>query len=288
MADIDYLVFFPFSTIISVYLLKAIYHKSFGRHSQKISNYKAMPLSQTLAQTSLAASILASTIGTYIALSPPNPTSTHSTTPPSTGDVIRWLQLTNRHSTKIALAPLGFASLYTSSLVLCHPRIPSFLLGHGAVENGLLTNTNLLTWSASTSVPLALIFCAGIPLRLVSYASLGNNFTFALTEPDRLTTNGIYAYVQHPSYTGIVILVLSNLALLGRIDGAALSCLTPPRWYSGLRKLQALFFLPIGLSLLLFGVWTRVTQEEKMLKDEFGVEWEEWHSKTWRFIPWVF
>ncbi|KAL6245221.1 hypothetical protein RBB50_007996 [Rhinocladiella similis] len=238
-----------------------------------------MPLSRTLAQTSLATTILASTIGTYIALSPPNP-STRAT--PSTGDAIRWLQLTNRHSTKVALAPLGLISLHTSSLVYFYPNIPSLLLGHGA-ENGL--NTDLIRWSAATSIPLALIFCAGLPLRLVSYASLGRNFTFALMEPDRLTTTGIYGYVQHPSYTGIVILALCNVALLGRVGGA-LSCWIPPSWYSAMQKSEKLFF-PVGLSLLLFAVWTRVTQEERMLKDEFGAEWEKWHATTWRFIPWI-
>ncbi|KIW10149.1 hypothetical protein PV08_11110 [Exophiala spinifera] len=239
-----------------------------------------MPLSKTLAQTSLAAAILASTIGTYIALSPPNP-STHATL--STGDAIRSLHLTGRHSTKIALAPLGLLSLHTSSLVYFHPRIPSLLLGHGA-ENGL--NANLITWSAATSIPLALILCAGIPLRLVSYASLGRNFTFALMEPDRLTTTGIYGYVQHPSYTGIAILVLCNVALLCRFDGA-LSYWIPPTWFPVMRKLEKLFF-PVGLSVLLLPLWTRVTQEEQMLKAEFGAEWEKWHSTTWRFIPWVF
>jgi protein-S-isoprenylcysteine O-methyltransferase Ste14 len=38
----------------------------------------------------------------------------------------------------------------------------------------------------------------------------------------------------------------------------------------------------------LFGVWTRVRQEERMLRANFGVNWEEWHSKTPRFLPWRF
>lgn len=240
-----------------------------------------MPLSISLSQASLAATILASTIGTYIALSPPPNPGAKSL--PSTGDSIRWLNLTNKHTTKVVLAPLGLVALHTSSLTYLHPNIPSSILRHGA-ENGL--NTDLITWSAATSIPLALILCAGVPLRLVSYAELGKNFTFALTEPDRLTTTGIYRYVQHPSYTGLMVLMACNVALLGRMDGV-LSCWIPPRWYQAFRALEWAL-APVGLSVFMFGVWTRVRQEERMLRAEFDVEWDSWHATTPRFIPWVF
>src|SRR5579859_7068708 len=183
-----------------------------------------MALSTSPSQASLATTMLASAIGTYIALSPPNPVPTSM---PSTGDLIRRLNLTHKHTTKAVLAPLGLLALHTSSLTLLHPNNPSSILRHGA-ENGL--NTDLITWSAATSIPLALILCAGIPLRLVSYTSLGKNFTFALSEPDRLTNTGIYRYVQHPSYTGLVVIMICNATLLFRMDGA-LSCWIPPQWY---------------------------------------------------------
>ncbi len=237
-----------------------------------------MPLS--FSSASLAAAILASTVGTYIALSPPNP-STASI--PAAGDSLRSLNLASKHTTKIVLAPLGLLALHTSSLSYLHPSISSYILRHGA-ENGL--NINLITWSAATSIPLSLIFCAGIPLRLVSYSSLGKNFTFTLAEPDRLTTTGIYRYVQHPSYTGIMVLAVCNVALLGRIDGV-LSCWVPPRWYPASRALEWVL-APVGLAVVMLGMWTRVRQEERMLRAEFGAEWERWHSTTPRLMPWLF
>ena len=238
-----------------------------------------MPLAISFPQASLAATILASTIGSYIALSPPNPSATSE---PSTGDSIRRLNLTNRFTTKITLAPLGLLALHTSALTYFHPNIPSSILRHGA-ENGL--NPDLITWSAATSIPLALILCAGIPLLLVSYASLGKNFTFTLMEPDRLTTTGIYRYVQHPSYIRIMVLLVCNAALLIRMDGV-LSCWVPPQWYQDLRAVY-LALTPVGLVVLIFEIWTRVSQEEHMLRARFDVEWEIWHAKTARFIPWL-
>ncbi|KAI0112309.1 hypothetical protein F4776DRAFT_349583 [Hypoxylon sp. NC0597] len=239
-----------------------------------------MSYSTLLSQYSLAAAILTSSIGTYAALSPPNPNPNSKLIPP-TGDTMRWLKLTTTHATKIAFAPLGFLALHTIGLAYFYPNIPSFVLRHGAV-NGL--NPDLVTWSAATSIPLALLLC-GIPLRLRSYSSLGKNFTYNLAEPDHLETTGIYRYVQHPSYTGIVLVAAGNLALLCRMDGA-LSCWIPPQWYETVRTLGWIFFIPAWMPML--GLWIRVREEERMLKAKFGKDWEKWHSRTARFIPWVF
>ncbi|RGP72154.1 isoprenylcysteine carboxyl methyltransferase [Fusarium longipes] len=236
----------------------------------------AIPIS--LSQASLAAAILGSVYGNYVALSPPNP-STHVA--PSTGDSVRGLFLTKKHSAKVALAPWGLLALQSAALALRYPAIPASILRHGA-ENGL--NMNLITWTPSTAIPLALIFCAGIPLRLIPYASLGKDFTFALRKPDRLKTTGIYRYVQHPSYTGLLILIFSNAALFGRLDGP-ISCWIPSEYYNPLYWMLGL--IAPTASLFLYGVWKRVSEEEKMLKSAFGKEWETWHANTARFIPYV-
>ncbi|KAH7131707.1 hypothetical protein B0J13DRAFT_563053 [Dactylonectria estremocensis] len=234
----------------------------------------------SLAQGGLAVTTLASAVGTYIALSPPNP---YNPSIPTAGDAIRALNLTHKHATKVTLAPLGFLALHTSGLALLYPKIPSFILRHGA-ENGL--DPSLITWSAATSIPLAVIICAGIPLRLVAYASLGKNFTFAITEPDDLQTTGIYSYVQHPSYTGLVLLMLGNLALFTRTIGV-LSCWISPPWYSIVDNVWWIS-TPVAVCVFLMGVWTRVKQEEDVLRNRFKTKWERWHSQTARFIPWVF
>ncbi|KAI1130303.1 hypothetical protein F5Y10DRAFT_235819 [Nemania abortiva] len=240
-----------------------------------------MSPSVSVPQATLAATILASTIGTYLALSPPNPSP--ETAPPVGGDLLHRLKITNKHANKVSMAPIGLLALHTSSLAYFHPNIPASVLRHGA-ENSL--NTSLITWSPATTVPLALILCAGVPLRLGPYATLGKNFTFALAEPDRLTTTGIYRYVQHPSYTGLVTLIICNLGLVGRIDGA-LSCWFPPRLFPYFRIMEWVL-APVGVAAFLFAVWTRVRQEERMLRAKFGVEWENWHARTPRFIPWFY
>lgn len=231
-------------------------------------------------QASLATSVIATTVGGFIALSPPHE---NVSSIPATGDSLRRFDLTGLPFRIATFIPLGFLALHTSSLALFHPQIPTTVSRYGA-QNGL--STQLITWSPATSIPLALVAFVGIPLRLVSYASLGKNFTFTIARPDALKTDGIYRYIQHPSYTGLMILVLGNSALLARVDGA-LSCWIPPRWFPSFKLLLQLL-VPVGISIFAFGVWTRVRQEERMLRTEFGINWEKWHARTARFIPWIF
>ncbi|KAI1751992.1 hypothetical protein F4782DRAFT_502842 [Xylaria castorea] len=235
----------------------------------------------SLSQAALAGTILVSTIGTYFAISPPNPNPKSAS--PVGGDLISQLKLTSKYAIRATMVPIGLLALHTSSLAFLYPNIPTSILRQGA-ENGL--NTSLITWSPATAIPLALLLCAGVPLRRGPYATLGKNFTFALAEPDRLMTTGIHRYVQHPSYTGLVTLILCNVSLLGRVDGV-LSCWISPQLYPYFQTME-LLLAPVGVLALMFTVWTRVRQEERMLRAKFGIEWEQWHARTWRFIPWVF
>lgn len=47
----------------------------------------------------------------------------------------------------------------------------------------------------------------------------------------------------------------------------------------------------VGVGMIAFGaelIRRRVMDEEGMLRGSFGKEWEEWHGRTKRFIPFVF
>lgn len=186
----------------------------------------------------------------------------------------------------MGISPMILLSLHTSLLAFRYPNIPAPLLGPYGSQNKEYLNTKLLTWSKSTTIPLALILLFGIPLRLVPYAHLGKNFTFFLSKPDHLMTGGIYAYVQHPSYVGLVTLLVANMTLLGGGGGAAL-CWLPPRFYRLVRTWPR-HIAPVGLAMLVLLLWKRISEEEDMLKAEFGREWEIWHARTARFIPGVF
>jgi protein-S-isoprenylcysteine O-methyltransferase Ste14 len=157
---------------------------------------------------------------------------------------------------------------------------PSF-----ACPNPEYVNSKYFEWSHYTIISIALIYVAAT-LRLLAFRTLGKNFTFELAKPDRLMTSGVYAHVQHPSYGPLFVLLGATLMLFLPLD-ATPACFLPWsiiqiwitwRWY-----ILAFIMVMIGTAL---GV--RVRDEEAMLKEAFGREWEEWHQKTPRFVPFLF
>ncbi|EFX00549.1 prenyl cysteine carboxyl methyltransferase ste14 [Grosmannia clavigera kw1407] len=237
-----------------------------------------MSAATSLSQAALAATVLASTVGTYVALSPPHVGK--ASPPTTTGDALQRLHLASQNTTNAVVAPLGLLSLHTAGLALCYPAV----LRH---PGGRLASvaSGCITWSPATTLSLALILCLGIPLRLCSYASLGTSFTFVLAQPDRLITTGLYRYLQHPSYVGVQVLLVGNAALLCRTDGV-LACWIPPAWHRSATTL-AWTLATVAVSALAWAGRLRVRQEEQMLRAKFSADWEKWHAATARFIPFL-
>lgn len=151
-------------------------------------------------------------------------------------------------------------------------------------------SSSLFEWTLYITVALTIIFIAG-PIRLLAFKQLGQNFTFRLARPIALVKTGLYAYVQHPSYSTNWLILACNIALLLRLDGV-IGCLLPGqvvRWGMGKGGVGLWPVLLVLLGVLgLCGVLIRVKDEEVMLKKQFGIEWEEYHRKTMRFIPGAF
>lgn len=95
----------------------------------------------------------------------------------------------------------------------------------------------------------------------------------------------IYHYVQHPVYTGAMCLLTCPMFLYYRMDGV-MGCWVPPRYYGFGREIEK-FVVPAIVAFWWAVVFKRVAQEEEMLRDKFGGEWEWWHRGTARFVPWV-
>jgi protein-S-isoprenylcysteine O-methyltransferase Ste14 len=147
-----------------------------------------------------------------------------------------------------------------------------------------LVNPGLTSWSWYTGTFVCIIFIAA-PIRLQAYSRLGKNFTFMLAKPDKLVTTGIYSYVQHPSYTSLLVLTSAWFWTFLRLNGISACFL--PAW---LVHMEALTLAPPILATLttFFGITLRVKDEEEMLRKTFGKEYEEYHAKTKRFIPGLF
>jgi protein-S-isoprenylcysteine O-methyltransferase Ste14 len=124
-------------------------------------------------------------------------------------------------------------------------------------------------WVADESVTpyvgLALLTLGGA-LRLAPVFVLGRRFTglVAIQEGHRLQTTGLYRYIRHPSYAGML-LYMAGYALVFRC------------WLG-------LLLVAATLAVL----FARMNAEEALLESEFGEEYASYRRRTWRLVPWVY
>ncbi len=114
-------------------------------------------------------------------------------------------------------------------------------------------------------IGLALFVFGGI-LRLAPVFALGRRFSglVAIQEGHRLKTDGLYRFIRHPSYLGLLV-SSTGLVLIFRC------------WIG-------LFIVAGFLTILL----ARIKAEEALLASTFGAEYETYRSRTWRLVPWMY
>jgi protein-S-isoprenylcysteine O-methyltransferase Ste14 len=76
-----------------------------------------------------------------------------------------------------------------------------------------------------------------------------------------LVTSGVYGVIRHPSYLGLLINALGwALAFRSGVGVLLTTLLVPP-------------------------LLVRIRAEERLLRDQFGGEYEAYCRRTWRLIP---
>jgi protein-S-isoprenylcysteine O-methyltransferase len=117
--------------------------------------------------------------------------------------------------------------------------------------------------SAVEVIALCLL-SGGLIIRWVSIVSLGKMFTVdvAIQEDHRLIQAGMYKFVRHPSYTGLLIEFLGLSVYFG-----TWICL-------------AVVMVPI-IGALLY----RIHCEERLLAEEFGEVYQNYRARTKAIIP---
>jgi protein-S-isoprenylcysteine O-methyltransferase Ste14 len=112
----------------------------------------------------------------------------------------------------------------------------------------------------------AVLLASGLWLLYRSHADLGTNWsvTLEVREEHRLVTDGIYRRVRHPMYTALFLYSI----------GLALAL---PNWIAG-----PMYLVTFGL---LFAL--RVGKEERMMRETFGRDYDDYAGRTKRLIPGV-
>lgn len=129
---------------------------------------------------------------------------------------------------------------------------------------------NYTIWSTGDYLKGSLGFlfaCVGFILRWTSIIQLKEAFTVdvAVSETQKLKTDGLFKVVRHPSYLGLL-LILGGFSL---VMGNLLSIL--------------IVTIPVIAAILY-----RISVEESLLKGEFGKKYLDYMGKTRKIIPLVY
>jgi protein-S-isoprenylcysteine O-methyltransferase Ste14 len=110
------------------------------------------------------------------------------------------------------------------------------------------------------------LFGAGGVLRIWPVFVLGRRFSglVAIQPGHTLTTGGVYRTIRHPSYLGLLINSLGWALAFRSGIGVLLTALTIPP------------------------LLARIVAEEKLLRSQFGAEYDAYCRRTWRLIPWLY
>ena len=176
----------------------------------------------------------------------------------------------------------------TLALSLSHTLPPSPALQTITCSTPQHLDPRLFTWSLPTILTLSLLYI-GISLRLRAYSELGTNFTFRVAAPDKLVTSGVYTHIRHPTYTGLLIVLIAYYLLLIQPRGV-LSCWAGVVGEEMVGEGRYAYALPVvGFSVFIsmFMVW-RVKEEEAVMEKEFGEKWRRYRAGTKKFVPFVY
>lgn len=199
----------------------------------------------------------------------------------------------------IAVSPIGMMFARTVTLAIAiHQAVVALAVSkslpnsddvlHAVCPTPQYLDPGLFTWSKAVIAALALLYL-GSYVRFQAYAQLGTNFTYRIAKPDQLVTSGFYAYVRHPSYTGLLMVLLAMYSLLLRQRGLV-SCWAPLVDEKMVTDVKHAYLVPvIGFSCAIYSFMIRrVRDEEAMMEREFGQQWREHKLRTKKFVPYVY
>jgi len=233
--------------------------------------------------------LIAAALGAWYALTPPQP-------PPdarervksggverSFGSVVRihafiwkWCVISSLLADLITCIPLETYSHHHHQFPLTFFRAPK----------------HLLSPSHTSALPAAFVLgclatAASGALRWTCYKALGSLFTFELTlrEDHRLVTSGPYAFVRHPSYSGVVLGVIGTLL----VHCGPASWLARAGWMGTFGGQAYALAWCVMEAYVLWSILCRAPTEDAFLRKQFGAEWDAWAERVpYRVIPGVF
>jgi len=167
---------------------------------------------------------------------------------------VRWRRQPEAGGTRDAVSMIGIAVQGSGFVIVASggARVTLDPLGTAALAAAAIT---------------AALMTGALALFVWSTATMGRNWSLvARTRADhRLVTGGPFAWVRHPIYTALALVVVAMALATGH----------------GRR-------LPLALAVYAIGTWLRVRIEERLLHAKFGAAYRDHAARVKRFVPGLF
>ena len=114
---------------------------------------------------------------------------------------------------------------------------------------------------------VAVLIGGAVWLFHASSRTMGNNWSLvARTRDDHsLVRSGPFGYVRHPIYVAIFLFMLAMAVAYGHVAN-----------------------LLVAVPVYALGTWMRVRHEERLLRDAFGADYDDYAAGVSRFVPGIF
>jgi protein-S-isoprenylcysteine O-methyltransferase Ste14 len=141
---------------------------------------------------------------------------------------------------------------------------PPFLAKFG-VPISLLTIL-LIPRSIVVYVVIIVLTVTGLIVAIVARRTLAGNWSRAVAfkEDHELITVGLYHYIRHPIYTGILLMILGTALFVGTLSAG------------------------IGFLIIALAIWFKLRAEEELLSKHFPREYPAYKNRTKALIPYIF
>jgi protein-S-isoprenylcysteine O-methyltransferase Ste14 len=119
----------------------------------------------------------------------------------------------------------------------------------------------------AVAIAADILTLCGVVIAVWARRTLAVNWSLhpTIREHHELITNGPYAYVRHPMYSGTLLMFLGLAVYMGNAAG----------------------FITLAIIFIVISLF-RIRPEEELLAGRFGEKWEEYKRKTKRLVPGVF
>ena len=143
----------------------------------------------------------------------------------------------------------------------------AIVLAYVVVATALTLRVHGLRLPSWTQWVGAVCAVAGLGLRVVAFRALGSSYsrTLRVADDQALVTHGIYRFVRHPGYMSAIVIWGGAAAASGSVVA----------------------FTAVAITLTAVYVY-RISAEERMLVQSFGVRYQEYRAHSWRLLPYVY